>query len=60
MRNVSYKIAKKIKTYISFSIFFFRKSCRLRNNLDNYGRERRVADDNIIRCKKERKDLLSG
>ena len=37
MRNVLDKIVEKIKTHILCSIIFFRKSCRLWDNVENYG-----------------------
>ena len=43
------KIVEKIKTHILCSITFSRKSCRLWDNVERYGRAREVADDNIIR-----------
>ena len=45
MRN----IVEKIRTPVLFSITVFQKSCRLRNNVENYGRGRQATGDNIIR-----------
>jgi len=37
MRHVSDKIVKKIKTHVLCSVtFFFRKSCRLLDNVEKY------------------------
>jgi len=42
------KVIENIKTYILCSItFFFRKSCRLWELVEKYGRARRAADDDI-------------
>jgi hypothetical protein len=43
------KVVEKIKTQILCSITFFRKSCRLRYNVEKYGRARQATDDNITR-----------
>jgi hypothetical protein len=43
------KVVEKIKTHILCSITFFRKSCRLRDNVEKYGTARQATDDNIIR-----------
>jgi hypothetical protein len=43
------KAVEKIKTYILCLITFFRKSCRLWDNVEKYGRARQATDDNIIR-----------
>jgi hypothetical protein len=44
------KFVEKIKTHILYSIvFFFRKSCRLWDNVEKYGTARQATDDNIIR-----------
>jgi hypothetical protein len=42
------KVVEKIKTYILCSITFSRKSCRLWDNVEKYGRARQATDDNII------------
>jgi hypothetical protein len=43
-------VVEKIKTRILCSItFFFRKSCRVWNNVEKYGIARQATDDNIIR-----------
>jgi len=46
MRNVSDKIVDKIKTHILSSISFFRKSCRLWDNVEKYSRAGKVTHDN--------------
>jgi hypothetical protein len=43
------KVVEKIKTHILCSIKFFRKSCRLWDNVEKYGTARQATDDNIIR-----------
>ena len=43
------KVVEKIKTHILCSITFFRKSCRLWDNVEKYGTARQATDDNIIR-----------
>ena len=45
---------QKIKTYILWSIFFSRKSCRLWDNVEKYGTARQTTDDNIVRRTKVR------
>jgi len=48
MRNVSHKLIDKIKTYILCPVtFFFRKSCRLWDNVEKYGRGREATGDNM-------------
>jgi hypothetical protein len=43
------KVIEKIKTYILFNnVFFFRKSFRLRNNVEKYCTAGQATDDNII------------
>jgi hypothetical protein len=49
MRNVSGKVVEKTKTNILCSITFFRKSCRLSDNVEKYCRARQATDDSIIR-----------
>jgi hypothetical protein len=49
MRNISDRVVEKIKTHILCSIKFFRKSCRLLDNVEKYGRAGQATDDNIIR-----------
>ena len=44
------KVVEKTKTHILYSITFFRKSCRLLDNVENVGRAGQATDDNIIRC----------
>ena len=44
------KVLEKIKTYILCSVtFFFRKSCRLRENVENYFRVGQATNDNTAR-----------
>jgi hypothetical protein len=43
------KFVEKIKTHILCSIPFFRKSCRLWDNVEKYGTAGQASDDNIIR-----------
>jgi hypothetical protein len=43
------KVIEKIKTHILCSITFFRKPCRLWDNVEKYGTARQATDDNIIR-----------
>jgi hypothetical protein len=47
MRNASYEVVQKIKTHVLCSITFFRKSCRLWDNVEKYGRTREVTGENI-------------
>ena len=47
MRNVSDKIVEKIKTHILYSNFFFRKSCRLGDNVEKYCRAGQATDYNM-------------
>jgi hypothetical protein len=50
MRNVSGKCVEKLKTHICYSVtFFFRKSCRLSDNVEKHGRTRRATYDSILR-----------
>jgi len=42
------KVVQKIKTHILCSVSFFRKSCRLCDNVDKYFRVGQATDDNII------------
>jgi hypothetical protein len=51
MRNLSDKIASKIKTHILCSMTLFRKLCRLWNrpNVEKYDRAGQATDGNIIR-----------
>ena len=51
MRNVlgGGKNVWKMKTQILFSIFFFRKSCRLRDNVEKYCRAGQATDGNTTR-----------
>jgi hypothetical protein len=43
------KVVEKIKTPHFILISLFRKSCRLRDNVEKYGWTRQATDDNIIR-----------
>jgi hypothetical protein len=43
------KVVEKIKTHILCSITFLRKSCRLWDNVEKYGRAGHTTDDNTIR-----------
>jgi hypothetical protein len=45
MRNVSEKVVEKIKTYILCSLTFFRKSCRLWDNVEKYGTAGQMTGD---------------
>jgi len=48
MRNVSHKIIEKIKTHILWlNNFFFRKSCRLWENVEKYDRTRQATGDSV-------------
>jgi hypothetical protein len=49
MKNISEKVIEKIKTHILCSITFFRKSRRLCDSVEKYGRAKQVRDDNVIR-----------
>jgi hypothetical protein len=55
MRNVSDKSLEKIKKHIVGSITFFRKSCRLCDNVEKYGRAKKATYGNIM---VGRKDML--
>jgi len=48
MRNASDKFVGKIKTRMLWSITFFRKSCRLRDSVETYGRARHTTYDKTI------------
>ena len=41
------KFVEEIKTHILFSVFFFRKSCRLWDNVEKYCRLEQATDDNM-------------
>jgi hypothetical protein len=43
------KVVEKTKTHILCSITFFRKSCRLWDNVEKCGTARQATDDNITR-----------
>jgi len=42
-------VVEKIKTHLTLCNFFFRKSCRLRDNVEKYGGDREAKDDNTVR-----------
>jgi hypothetical protein len=42
------KVVEKIKTHILCPILFFRKSCRLWDNVEKCGTARQATDDNIL------------
>jgi hypothetical protein len=44
-------VVEKIKTYTFCSVNFFQWSCRLRDNVEEYGRARQATDDNATRRK---------
>ena len=49
LKNTSDKICRENQNaHYMFSNFFFRKSCRLWDNLEKYGRAVRTTNDNII------------
>jgi hypothetical protein len=48
IRNVSDKVVVKIKTHGLSSKALFRKSYRLWNSVENFGRTRQSTDDDII------------
>jgi len=41
------KFVEEVRTNISFSITFFRKSCRLWDNVVKYRRTKQTTDDNM-------------
>jgi hypothetical protein len=41
------KVVGKIKTHFVFSKFFFRKSCRLWDNVEKYCRAGQATDDSM-------------
>ena len=51
IENVSVKAVEKIKAHGFILITFFRKSCRLWDNVGKYSNPRQARDDNIIRLK---------
>jgi hypothetical protein len=53
MRNVPDKVVEKIKTDFMLNNFFFRKSCRLWDNVEKYGRARQAPDENIVGRRKD-------
>jgi hypothetical protein len=44
------KVVEKIKTHILYSVNFFRKSYRLWDNVEKWGRAGQAIDDTIITC----------
>ena len=48
MKNVLDKIVEKIKTHISYSLTFLRKSCRLWDNVEKCGGARETTNDVTI------------
>ena len=42
------KLVEKIKTHIVYSATFFRKSCRLGDNLEKFWGARESADGNMV------------
>jgi len=40
-------IVEEIKTHILYSIFFFEKSCYLKDNVEKYCRAGQATDDNM-------------
>jgi hypothetical protein len=50
-RNVSIESCRENQNahFVFSNFFFFRKSCRLWDNVEKYGRARQATDDNIIR-----------
>jgi len=47
MRNISDKFVDVIKTHILYSITFFRKSCRLWDNVQKYCTSEQATGDNM-------------
>jgi len=41
------KFVEEIKTHVLCSMLFFRKSCRLRNNLENFCSARQATDSMV-------------
>ena len=50
MRNVSDKSLRGKKTHFGPITFFFRKSCRLWDNVEKYCRARQATDDSMAQC----------
>jgi hypothetical protein len=46
------KVVEKIKTHFTFNNFFFRKPCRLWDNVEKYGTAGQATDGNITRRKR--------
>jgi len=53
------QVVKKMKTHILYSKFFFRKSCLLWDNVENFVANRQATGDNKMRRKKIH-DLHAG
>jgi len=41
------KVVEKVKTHILCSVTFFRKSCRLLDNVENFCRAGQATDENM-------------
>jgi len=50
MRNISDKFVEKIKTHVLCSVTLCRKSCRLWDNVEKYGRAGQATDDNMAQA----------
>jgi len=44
------KFVQEIKIYFVFKIFFFRKSCRLWDNVEKFCRAGQATDNNVARA----------
>ena len=44
------EVAEKIKTHILYSITFFRKFCRLYDNMEKYYRAGQATDENMAQA----------
>ena len=54
IRNVSHKIIEKIKTYsLCSTTFFFRKTCRVWDNVEKNGTAGQGTDEIITLCRKD-------
>ena len=42
------KLVEKIKTHISYSVTFIRKSCRLLDNVEKYCKAGQTTDENVL------------
>jgi hypothetical protein len=47
MKSILDKVVEKIKIHILCQITFFRKSCRVRDNVEKFGGARKAADGNM-------------